>query len=317
MFPWRNPWGSDPFVAHQPIRIGARGSRLSLAQSETVRRVIAKTLGGDDRAVITPILTTGDRIQTRTLEAIGGKGLFTLEIEAALREGRIDAAVHSLKDLPTEETEGLAIAAIPERADPRDALVGAASLADLPPGARLATASLRRQAQCLAARPDLAIRVMRGNVDTRLAKLAAGAADALLLAAAGLKRLKLEARIAGFIDPLVAPPAPGQGALAVQTRAGDAAAPWLAGLDHAPSAIACAAERAALAALDGSCRTAIGAWARMEGGELRLIVEALSPDGRRRVRCETAAPASADRADAEALGRSLGEAMRAEGGWAD
>ena len=303
-------------MSHQPIRIGARGSRLSLAQSETVRRAIAAALGGDDRAVIVPIVTTGDRIQNRTLEAIGGKGLFTLEIEAALREGRIDAAVHSLKDLPTEETEGLAIAAIPEREDPRDALVGApGGLAGLPPGARVATASLRRQAQCLAARPDLAIVVMRGNVDTRLAKLAAGAADALLLAASGLRRLGLEARIDGYIDPLNAPPAPGQGALAVQTRAEDVAAPWLAGLDHAPTAVCCAAERAALAALDGSCRTAIGAWARMEVGELLLIVEALSPDGRLRVRREAAIPASATRNEAVALGADLGEEMRREGGW--
>ncbi len=297
------------------IRIGARGSRLSLAQSETVRRAIAAALGGEDRAVIVPIVTTGDRIQNRTLEAIGGKGLFTLEIEAALREGRIDAAVHSLKDLPTQESEGLAIAAIPEREDPRDALIGAAALADLPPGARLATASLRRQAQCLAARPDLAIPVMRGNVDTRLAKLAEGHADALLLAAAGLKRLGLAERIGGFIDPLDAPPAPGQGALAVQTRAEDAGAAWLAGLDHAPSAIACAAERAALAALDGSCRTAIGAWARVEAGDLRLVVEALSPDGRLRVRREAAIAASASKAQAIVMGAALGAEMRTQGGW--
>lgn len=303
-------------MAHQPIRIGARGSRLSLAQSETVRRAISAALGGEQAAVIVPIVTTGDRIQTRTLEAIGGKGLFTLEIEAALREGRIDAAVHSLKDLPTEETEGLVIAAIPEREDPRDALVGAASLEALPAGARLATASLRRQAQCLAARPDLAIRVMRGNVDTRLGKLTAGAADALLLAAAGLKRLGLADRIGGCIDPLTAPPAPGQGALAVQTRAEDAEAPWLAGLDDRESAICCAAERAALAALDGSCRTAIGAWARIQGGELRLIVEALSPDGRLRVRREGAISGRATLPEAVAFGAGLAAEMRRQSGWA-
>ncbi|MEO7025933.1 MAG: hydroxymethylbilane synthase [Caulobacteraceae bacterium] len=303
-------------MSRQTIRIGARGSRLSLAQSEGVRRAIARRLGDDNAAVVVAIVTTGDRIQDRTLADIGGKGLFTEEIEAALRDGRIDLAVHSLKDMPTAASPGLVISAVPERADPRDALVGIASLADLPHGARLGTASLRRQAQCLAERPDLRIGVMRGNVDSRLRKLDAGEADALMLAAAGLVRLDLEGRIGGWIDPLRAPPAPGQGALAIQTRYEDANAPWLAGLDHPPTGLCVAAERGALEALDGSCRTAIGAYATIEGDRLQLIVEALSVDGGRRVRREESVAAPSTAAGAAALGMHVGAAMRAVGGWA-
>lgn len=297
-----------------PIRIGARGSKLSLAQSGTVRDAIAAFLGDPDAAELVVITTTGDRVQDRSLMAIGGKALFTKEIELALLEGRIDCAVHSLKDVPAEPTPGLVIAAIPEREDPRDAFISplASRLEDLPQGARLGAASLRRQAQSRFRRPDLTPVLMRGNVDTRLAKLAAGEADAILLAYAGLKRLGLGDRVAGLLDPVAIPPAPGQGALAVQSRAEDADLPWLAALNHAPSALTVAAERGALEALEGSCRTAIGAHARLEGETLYLVVEALTPDGARCFRREGEARAELERA--HALGLELGRAIALEGG---
>ena len=269
-------------MVRQPIRIGARGSKLSVVQAEFVRAAIARAFGVDNAAVVIKITTSGDRIQDRTLAEIGGKGLFTLEIEEALLAGRIDCAVHSLKDMPVDNPTGLAIAAVPEREDPRDAFVslGFESLAALPPGAKLGTASLRRQAQALRARPDLTIVALRGNVDTRLAKLERGEADAIILAAAGLNRLGLSQHVRAYIDPEASPPAPGQGALAIQTREQDCAAAWLADLRHWPTLLAVTAERGALAALDGSCRTAVGAYARMVGDNLVLDVEALSPDGR-------------------------------------
>lgn len=297
-----------------PIRIGVRGSKLSLAQSGTVRDAIAAFLGDPDAAELVVITTTGDRVQDRSLMAIGGKALFTKEIELALLEGRIDCAVHSLKDVPAQPTPGLVIAAIPEREDPRDAFLSphANRLEDLPQGARLGAASLRRQAQSRFRRPDITPVLMRGNVDTRLAKLAAGEADAILLAYAGLRRLGLADRVAGLLDPIAIPPAPGQGALAVQSRAEDANLPWLAALNHGPSALTVAAERGALEALEGSCRTAIGAHARLEGETLRLVVEALTPDGARRFRREGEAPAELNQV--HALGFDLGRSIAAEGG---
>ncbi|MFZ5668282.1 MAG: hydroxymethylbilane synthase [Pseudomonadota bacterium] len=303
------------------IRIGTRGSRLALAQSGMMQARIAAALGAPDRAAevapLVVITTTGDRIQDRRLLEVGGKALFTKEIEEALLDGRIDAAVHSMKDVPAEMPEGLAIAAIPEREDPRDAFVSLehASLAAMPPGARLGTASLRRQAQTLHLRPDLEMVLLRGNVDTRLRKLEAGEADAILLAAAGLNRMGLARVARGFLDPVDFPPAPGQGALAIQTRAEDADAPWAVALRCLPTTIAVAAERGALAALEGSCRTPVGAHARFAAGRLSLVVEALSPDGRLRFRREALAdlevPSEGQAAD---LGRRLGEAVAAEGG---
>ena len=310
-------WGSRPPMAKQPIRIGARGSKLSVVQAETVRAAIGRALGDDAAAELVLITTTGDRIQDRTLSEIGGKGLFTQEIEAALLDGRIDCAVHSLKDMPTELPAGLIIAAIPAREDPRDAFVSEryASLADLPEGGSLGTASLRRQAQALRARPDLKVMTLRGNVDTRLAKLARGDFDAILVAAAGLKRLGLESHIRSYIDPTETPPAPGQGALAIETRTEDGDAPWLSNLRGHDATLAVAAERGALAALDGSCRTAIGAHAWMWNEGLALVVEALSPDGRvnfwERARLETP-----DLASAEAFGRDLGTQIKARAGGA-
>ncbi|HEV2363160.1 MAG TPA: hydroxymethylbilane synthase [Caulobacteraceae bacterium] len=301
-------------MARQPVRIGARGSKLSLAQAGLVRAAIAARLGDDAAAVIVPITTSGDREAAARLADIGGKGLFTKEIEATLLAGDIDCAVHSLKDMPTADTPGLAIAAVPEREDARDAFVSGrfAAMGELPRGARLGTSSLRRAAQARFSRPDLAIVPLRGNVDTRLAKLDGGEAEAILLAAAGLKRLGLVARARSFIDPRQSPPAPGQGALAVQTREADTDAPWLAGLDSEAAALSVTAERGALAALEGSCRTAVGAHAWIEGGRLKLIVEALTPDGARRFR--RAGETEVSRPAAAALGERLGGEVAAEGG---
>jgi hydroxymethylbilane synthase len=302
-------------MARQPIRIGTRGSLLALTQAETVRVAIATALGADEAAVLVMMTTSGDRIQDRTLTEIGGKGLFTQEIEEALRKGRIDCAVHSLKDMPTADPPGLAIAAIPPREDPRDAFLGRVHrrFADLPVGAVLGTASLRRAAQALRRRPDLVITPLRGNVDTRLSKLERGEADGIILAAAGLDRLGLSDLAREPIDPEIAPPAPGQGALAIQTRDNDKGAAWAAGLDHRPSRLAALAERGALAALDGSCRTAIGAFGRLDGEVLTLIVEALSPDGALGFREHgvlNLAGGADDEADAAAFGRHLGSVVR-------
>jgi hydroxymethylbilane synthase len=292
-----------------------------------MQRRIAAALGADPEdaaavqraAPLIVITTTGDRVQDRRLLEIGGKGLFTKEIEEALLDGRIDCAIHSMKDVPAELPEGLCIAATPEREDPRDAFLSlkAERLEDLPQGAVLGTASLRRQAQSLHVRPDLDVQMLRGNVDTRIAKLEAGQADAILLAYAGLRRLGLGDRPRSLIDPTERPPAPGQGALAIETRLADCDAAWVQAIRHAPTAVAVAAERGALAALEGSCKTAIGAHAWFEGAHLKLVVEALTPDGARRFRhageadlTELADP----EASARALGVSLGLAVKAEAG---
>ena len=301
------------------VRIGARGSRLSLIQAGQMQRAIAAALGVAPEEVETAvpiviITTTGDRVQDRRLLEIGGKALFTKEIEEALIEGRVDCAVHSMKDVPAERQPGLVIAAIPEREDVRDAFLclNYADIASLPQCARLGTASLRRQAQALHLRPDLEPVLVRGNVDTRLAKLADGAADAMILALSGLKRMGLQDHARSLIDPIEAPPAPGQGALAVETREADAETVWARALNHPPSALTVAAERGALEALEGSCRTAMGAHARLVGDRLKLVVEALTPDGAQRFRREGDCAPNA--ADARAFGRELGEAVKAEGG---
>ena len=303
----------------QQIRIGARGSKLSVAQAGQVRDAMIATLGGDpSAATLVKITTTGDRIQDRSLMELGGKALFTKEIEEALLEGRIDCAIHSLKDMPAQSAPGLVIGAIPTREDPRDAFLSRdfASLAALPQGARLGTSSLRRQAQSLHLRPDLAVVMMRGNVDTRLGKLEAGEADAILLAMSGLNRLGLGHLPKALIDPELSPPAPGQGALAIQVREGDTDAPWLADLRDAATTLAVTAERGALEVLEGSCRTAIGAYARLDGGRLTLIVEALTPDGSRRFRRQGEAEVSGPSGLSlgRDLGRRLGEEIGIEGG---
>ncbi|MDO1559409.1 hydroxymethylbilane synthase [Brevundimonas sp. 2R-24] len=294
------------------VRIGTRRSLLALTQSGWVQRQVAAALGAapeqaDEVAPLVEIVTTGDRQLSGPLTDLGGKALFTKEIEEALLEGRIDMAVHSMKDVPAGQPEGLVIAAVPVREDPRDAFVSLDwdRLEDLPEGARLGTASLRRKAQALAVRPDLDVQLLRGNVDTRLRKLNEGEFDAILLAAAGLNRLGRSEVIRSLIDPLANPPAPGQGALALQTRLELADAPWLKVLHHGPTEIAVAAERGALEALEGNCRTAIGAHARLDGSRLRLTVEALAPDGSARWRAEGETSES-DSGQAFAFGRELG-----------
>ena len=302
------------------LKIGTRGSKLALTQCGWVQRQIVSAMGedparADEIAPLTVITTQGDRIQDRRLIEAGGKQLFTKEIEDALLRGEVDVAVHSLKDMPAAEVPGLTICAIPVREDPRDAFLSAkyASLDDLPPGARLGTASLRRQAQALSRRPDLDVIMVRGNVDTRLAKLAAGECDALLLAAAGLNRLGLSAQIRSFIDASEFASAPGQGALAIQCRSEDAGQDWMKRLHHPETFLRIQAERGALEALEASCRTAVGAYATVDGSSLHLFVEALSGDGRKRwQRRESLSMATP--ATARDLGMRLGEEIKSEAG---
>jgi hydroxymethylbilane synthase len=304
-----------------PIRIGTRGSKLALVQARQVQAAIAAALGarGADVEGVAPIVvitTTGDRVQDRRLTTIGGKAVFTKEIEEALAAGQIDCAVHSLKDVAIERQPGLVLAATPEREDPRDAYLSPRypTFDALPEGARIGTgASLRRSAQALHRRPDLAIVLVRGNVDTRVGRLKAGEVDATVLALAGLKRLGIADRARYPLDPFDYPPAPGQGAIVIETRIADADAPWVRALDHAATAICVAAERGALAALEGSCRTAIGAHARLEANRLSLVVEALTPDGAERFR-RTADLAAPTPETARALGQSLGAQIATEAG---
>ena len=308
-------------ASHQAIvRIGSRASRLAQAQAFQMQAAIAAALGAppEDAGVVAPVTlfsTAGDRILDRRLLEIGGKGLFTEEIEAALLDGRIDCAVHSLKDMPAIPPEGLVIAATPQREDVRDAFLSNTfeRFEDLPQGARLGTASLRRQTQALHRRPDLEPVLLRGNIDTRLAKLDRGEADGIILAHAGLRRLGLHGRARQLFDPVERPTAPGQGALAIETRAEDAASPWVRALDHAPTALCIAAERGALTAMEGSCRTAMGAYATLTDGTIDLVVEALTPDGREVFRREGKLEA-ADLAGARKLGWDLGESIQAEAG---
>jgi hydroxymethylbilane synthase len=302
------------------VRIGTRRSKLALTQSGMIQRAIGRALGvaESDLAAAVPlveIVTTGDRVQDRRLLEIGGKALFTKEIEEALLDGRVDVAVHSMKDVPAEQPPGLAIAAVPAREDPRDAFVSrqVGSFDDLPMEAKLGTASLRRQAQALAARPDLHVEMLRGNVDTRLRRVDDGEFDAIFLAVSGLNRLGLEGVITERLSLDRFLPAPGQGALALQTRITDVGAGWAEALNDASTSLAVEAERGAMAALEGSCRTAIGAYALIEADRLRLTVEMLAPDGSARWRRAGEIP-TGDAAEARALGLRLGSDVRAEAG---
>ena len=255
------------------------------------------------------IHTTGDKITDVALSKVGTKGLFTKEIEEALLNGTIDLAVHSLKDMPTEFPAGLTLAAIPEREDPRDALVGK-RLAALSKNARVGTSSLRRAAQLRAIRPDLHIENIRGNVDTRLRKLDEGQHDAIVLAAAGLRRLGWENRITEVLEPDVMCPAVGQGALAVETRAeGGAVREICQRLEHDSTRIAVTAERAVLAALGGGCQVPIGAYCTVSD-LLYLQAIVVAPDGSQIIRKQACGPST----DAAAIGRQLGEQLLAEGG---
>ena len=269
------------------MKLGTRGSRLALWQAEWVRSRLAAR-GTTIEVVV--IKTRGDAEIDRPLHMLEGKGFFTKEIEDALLDGRIDAAVHSLKDLPTRFPEGLALAAIPERADPVDVLVAkggatvATSLAALAPGARLGTSSLRRVAQAKHVRPDIEVVPLRGNVPTRVAKVkeGKGGLDAAMLAAAGLERLGLSSDIAARLDPLEIMPAPGQGALGLEIRADDRAArEALATLAHEPTTRAVTAERALLAALEGGCQAPVAAYVGQPatGNAVVLFGRVTAPDG--------------------------------------
>ena len=299
-----------------PIRIGTRRSKLALAQSGMMQRAIAAAMGVDlDQVPLVEIVTTGDRVQDRRLLEIGGKALFTKEIEEALLDGRVDVAIHSMKDVPADQPPGLAIAAVPLREDARDAFVSRdfASFDALPQGARFGTASLRRQAQALALRPDLNIEMLRGNVDTRLRRLNEGEFDAILLATAGLNRLGLSEVIRERLSIDAFLPAPGQGALALQTREADINAPWVVALNDPTTALCVAAERGAMRTLEGSCHTAIGAHATVADGKLYLAVEMLAPDGSARWR-RTGVMDGTDPEQAALLGERLGAEIHASAG---
>ncbi len=298
------------------VRIGARGSPLSLAQTGQVRDALAAANPGRTFEIV-PIVTTGDRIQDRRLQEAGGKGLFTKELDEAMLDRRIDLAVHSMKDLPTQLPDAIALAAVPAREDPRDALicaVEARSPLDLEERARIGTASLRRQAQLLSLRPTFQISMLRGNVETRLRKVAEGEVDATLLAYSGLRRLGLERHVKALLDPAESPPAGGQGALAITARRGDDdMAAVLAPVEDLQTRLEITAERAFLAALDGSCRTPIAALGRWSDGAMRFIGEALTPDGIHRWR-RTAEEPCATEAAAAALGERLGRSIHADAG---
>ena len=298
------------------IYIGARGSPLSLIQTGHVRDALAAANPGRTFE-ITPIVTSGDRIQDRTLTDAGGKGLFTKELDEAMLAGRIGLAVHSMKDLPTQLPDGIVLAGAPKREDPRDALIclgEVSSLADLPDGAHIGTASLRRQAQLLSRRPGFRVSMLRGNVETRLRKVAEGAFDATLLAYSGLKRMGLEHHARCLIDPWETPSACGQGALAITARAGDAETLALvAPIEDEPTRLEITAERAFLSALDGSCRTPIGALAQWSDRAMRFAGEALTADGAHVWRRE-GERACVTAADAAALGDALGREVRQEAG---
>ncbi len=286
------------------LTIGSRGSQLALWQANWVKRKL-EALGETCRIEI--IKTTGDKITDVPLAKVGTKGLFTKEIEEALLDSRIDLAVHSLKDLPTELPGGLVISAIPAREDPRDALVGA-KLNELAKGAKVGTSSLRRVAQLRAVRPDLAIESVRGNVDTRLRKLGEGQYDALVMAAAGLRRLGWEARIAEYIPIDVMCPAVGQGALAIETREAGDSARSCGRLDDAAARLTVEAERAVLATLGGGCQVPIGAYGQIAGDRLELVAIVASPDGTRLIRKNATGPAAERVRLGEELGRQLLEA---------
>jgi hydroxymethylbilane synthase len=291
------------------VRAGTRGSRLARWQTARVAEALLAS-GLETEEVV--IETVGDRLIDQPLPEIGGKGVFTEALERALRDEEIDFAVHSLKDLPVEPTDGITVGAVLMRADPGDALLSRSGhgLVDLPRGARIGTSSVRREAQLRATRPDLTIVPLRGNVDTRVDKLDRGDYDAIVLAIAGLDRLGLADRITERLGPDVMLPAPGQGALAVQCRTNDVAmGRALAAIDDPAVRAATTAERAFLAALGGGCSAPIAALGHVAGRALRLRGLVASPDGRRVVRVELTGAA----ADALGMGSELGRYARARG----
>ena len=296
------------------IKIGSRGSALALAQAhETRARLMAAHRLSEDAFHIEVISTSGDRIQDRPLSEVGGKGLFTKEIEEALIEGRIDFAVHSSKDMTTHLPDGLELSAFLEREDARDAFVGRGvkSLLDLPKRATIGSSSLRRQALIKRLRPDLNIVMFRGNVPTRLRKVEEGQVDGTILAFAGLKRLGMESAVSELLPLDTFPPAPGQGAIGIETRIGGGRmAALLAPVNHPETAAALACERAFLAVLDGSCRTPIAGYAKVSSQSVSFHGMILTPDGAAMHELRIEGPAAA----AAALGRDAGRALRAAAG---
>lgn len=294
-----------------PLRIATRKSPLALWQAEHVAARLRAAHPGVD-VVLLPMSTKGDQILDRSLAAIGGKGLFIKELEIALEERRADLAVHSMKDVPADLPAQFTIGAILERADPRDALVAprAGTLEALPSGARVGTSSLRRRAQLLAARPDLRIEALRGNLNTRVRRLDEGSLDAIVLACAGLARLGWEQRIAARLPLEVSLPAVGQGAIGVECRADDTTIlARLAALEHPPTRVAVDAERAFSRRLGGGCQSPVAAHATLDGGRLGLRGLVASTDGRRVLRDGLSGTADA----AAALGEALAQRMLAAG----
>ena len=269
----------------KPLRIGTRGSALALWQARSISETLRTVSGVESELVI--VKTSGDKFQQKSFGEMGTKGVFIKELEDALLEHRVDLAVHSMKDVPTEIPDRLTIAAICKRHDVRDALLSTsgASLAQLPPGARVGTSSLRRKAQLLYVRSDLQFLDIRGNVDTRIGKLKRGDYDAIVLAKAGLDRLGLSANITEVLPADVCLPAAGQGAIGIESRSDNGEVlKILSQLNDAETRSAVEAERAALASLEGGCQVSIGAWGRVEHGKLVLEVVVLSPDGRQRLK---------------------------------
>jgi hydroxymethylbilane synthase len=268
----------------RPLRIGTRGSALALWQARSIGEALHATAGVETELAI--IRTSGDKFQQNSFNQVGGKGIFIKELEDALLECRVDLAVHSMKDVPTEIPEGLTIAAVCKRQDVRDALLSVTGmpLQELLSGARVGTSSLRRQSQLLHARSDLRMLELRGNVDTRIEKLKRGDYDAIVLAKAGLDRLGLSASITQVLPPDICLPAAGQGAIGIESRVEDAETlRVLAQLNDAETRSGVDAERAALAGLEGGCQVSIGAWGRVENQKLVLEVAVLSPDGAQRM----------------------------------
>ncbi len=299
-------------AARRSLVLGMRGSRLAVWQAEWVQARLRES-APDVTVTLRRIKTSGDQILDVPLATIGGKGLFVKEIEDALLQGEIDLAVHSMKDVPTVLPEGLEIVCVPVREDPRDALISREGrpLDRLPQGARVGTSSLRRQAQLLHRRPDLKIEMLRGNLDTRLRKLRDGEFDAIVLAAAGLKRMGWAEQITEYLPSEVSLPAIGQGALGLEGRRDDAFVRGiLAALDHRPTRTAVTAERALLERLEGGCQVPIAAHATLSGERLRLDGLVASVDGRRLVRDSVEGPV----ADARELGTRLAEQLLRQGG---
>jgi hydroxymethylbilane synthase len=298
-------------MALHTITLATRKSALALAQSRAFARSLEAANPGLTVLEL-QVTTTGDRVQDRLLSDIGGKGLFVKEIEEALLDGRADLAVHSLKDVPPELPAGLVIGCYPQREDPRDVLISqsGSGLLALAPGSVVGTSSLRRRIQLEAARPDLSVTLLRGNVDTRLRKCREGQVDAILLARAGLVRLGLADQVTESLAPEVMLPAVGQGALGIEHRAGDPQiSALLEPLNHSETKIAVLTERAALRTVEGSCQTPVAAYAIREGGQMHVRGLLAEPDGSQLRRAELRVPWPETEALAEAVGAELGRAL--------